>query len=98
MSSFRDDRPVEECGVVAVRVPDGAQDDVAGLCHLGLFALQHRGQESCGIAVAGGEEFRIEKDMGLVAETACASPGRASGSGTPATRPPARRCASTPSR
>ena len=68
MSTFRDDRPVEECGVVAVRAPDGVAVDLAGLCHLGLFALQHRGQESCGIAVAGEDEFRIEKDMGLVAE------------------------------
>jgi len=68
VSGFVDDRPVEECGVVAVRVPNAAVADVVGLCHLGLFALQHRGQESCGIAVAGGDEFRIEKDMGLVAE------------------------------
>lgn len=42
--------------------------DIAGLCELGLFALQHRGQESCGICVAGGREVRIEKDMGLVAD------------------------------
>jgi amidophosphoribosyltransferase len=68
VSGFANDRPVEECGVVAVRVPDGVEADVAGLCHLGLFALQHRGQESCGIAAAGPDEFRIEKDMGLVAE------------------------------
>ncbi len=68
MSGFVNDRPVEECGVVAVRVPDAVEADVAGLCQIGLFALQHRGQESCGISVAGGEEFRIEKDMGLVAE------------------------------
>lgn len=68
MSTFAGDRPVEECGVVAVRAPDGVHVDVAGLCHLGLFALQHRGQESCGIAVAADGEFRIEKDMGLVAE------------------------------
>lgn len=68
MSGFADDRPVEECGVVAVRAPDGVEADLAGACHLGLFALQHRGQESCGIAVGGPGEFRIEKDMGLVAE------------------------------
>ncbi len=42
--------------------------DVASLCHLGLFALQHRGQESCGICVASKEQIRIEKDMGLVSE------------------------------
>ncbi|TVR93858.1 MAG: amidophosphoribosyltransferase [Trueperaceae bacterium] len=60
------DKPGEECGVVAVHVPHPV--DVAALVHLGLFALQHRGQESCGICVAGGDEIRIEKDMGLVTE------------------------------
>jgi amidophosphoribosyltransferase len=60
------DKPGEECGVVAVHVPQPT--DVAALVHLGLFALQHRGQESCGICVAGGDEIRIEKDMGLVTE------------------------------
>ena len=60
------DKPTEECGVVAVHVPQPV--DVAALVHLGLFALQHRGQESCGICVAGGDEIRIEKDMGLVHE------------------------------
>ncbi len=60
------DKPREECGVVAVHVP--RPTDMAALVHLGLFALQHRGQESCGICVAGGDEIRIEKDMGLVTE------------------------------
>ncbi|HEX7022577.1 MAG TPA: amidophosphoribosyltransferase, partial [Trueperaceae bacterium] len=60
------DKPREECGVFAVHLPRPA--DVASLCHLGLFALQHRGQESCGIAVAGDSELLIEKDMGLVSE------------------------------
>jgi amidophosphoribosyltransferase len=68
VTRFANDRPVEECGVVAVHTPRAAAADVTGLAHLGLFALQHRGQESCGIAVAGEDEFRIEKDMGLVAE------------------------------
>ncbi|MEJ2288486.1 MAG: amidophosphoribosyltransferase, partial [Deinococcales bacterium] len=54
----------EECGVVAAHLPHAT--DVASLLHIGLFALQHRGQESCGICVAGGDEIRIEKDMGLV--------------------------------
>lgn len=49
-----------------VRLPRPA--DVAGICHLGIFALQHRGQESCGICVTGGGKVRLEKDMGLVAE------------------------------
>jgi len=60
------DKPREECGVFAVHLPEPA--DVASLCHLGLFALQHRGQESCGICVSDGEEVVIEKDMGLVSE------------------------------
>lgn len=64
--SFPQDKPREECGIVAVRTAGPA--DIAGLCELGLFALQHRGQESCGICVAGGREVRIEKDMGLVAD------------------------------
>lgn len=60
------ERPEEECGIVAVRAD--RPTDIAGLCEVGLFALQHRGQESCGICVAGGREVRIEKDMGLVSE------------------------------
>lgn len=49
-----------------VRLPQPG--DVANLCHLGIFALQHRGQESCGICVTSGSQVRLEKDMGLVAE------------------------------
>ncbi len=60
------DKLQEECGVFAVHLAHEA--DVAALCHLGLFALQHRGQESCGICVSNGEDIRIEKDMGLVSE------------------------------
>ena len=69
MYSFNDsidDKPREECGVFAVHLPEPA--DIAALCHLGVFALQHRGQESCGICVSNGEDIVIEKDMGLVAE------------------------------
>ncbi|HRQ11220.1 MAG TPA: amidophosphoribosyltransferase [Trueperaceae bacterium] len=61
-----EDKPREECGVFGVRMPGPA--DVARLCHLGIFALQHRGQEACGICVTGGGQVRLEKDMGLVAE------------------------------
>jgi amidophosphoribosyltransferase len=60
------DKPGEECGVVGVRLR--GEGDVAALVHLGLFALQHRGEESCGICVASDDQLRIEKDMGLVAE------------------------------
>ena len=61
-----DDKPHEECGVFGIYQPEGA--DIARSCHLGIFALQHRGQESCGIAVSNGDELVIEKDMGLVSE------------------------------
>ncbi len=60
------DKPVEECGVFGIQLPHA--DDVATLAQLGIFALQHRGQESCGICVASQDEFRIEKDMGIVTE------------------------------
>ena len=50
-NSYIDDRKLhEECGVFGVYDFDGA--DVASTIYYGLFALQHRGQESCGIAVS----------------------------------------------
>jgi amidophosphoribosyltransferase len=60
---FDDDKPKEACGVFGVFAP-GLQ--VAQLTFLGLFALQHRGQESAGMAVSDGEGIFIDKDMGLV--------------------------------
>ncbi len=66
LGAWHDDELHEECGVVALHLPSEA--DVASLLHLGLFALQHRGQESCGICVASDDQIRIEKDMGLVSE------------------------------
>jgi amidophosphoribosyltransferase len=60
------DKPREECGIVAIH--SLGETDIAGLTQMGLFALQHRGQESCGICVAGGSEVRIEKELGLVSE------------------------------
>ncbi|WP_119314954.1 amidophosphoribosyltransferase [Calidithermus terrae] len=42
--------------------------DVAGMLQLGLFALQHRGQEAAGICVSNGQDLVIEKDLGLVAQ------------------------------
>ena len=59
-----EDRAHEECGVFGVFAPG---DDVARLCYFGLFALQHRGQESAGIAVADGRSIACHKEMGLVA-------------------------------
>lgn len=56
----------EECGVFGVYDVNG--EDVAGLVYYGLFALQHRGQESCGIAVSENRDIRYYKNMGLVNE------------------------------
>ena len=53
----------DECGVFAVYARD---EDVAKLCFYGLYALQHRGQESAGIAVADGSHIVVTKEMGLV--------------------------------
>ncbi len=55
--------PREACGVFGVYAPGAA---VAQLTYLGLYALQHRGQESAGMAVSDGETITVVKDMGLV--------------------------------
>lgn len=55
----------EECGVFAIYDPDG---DVARSTYYGLYALQHRGQESCGIAVCKNRDISHYKNMGLVNE------------------------------
>ena len=54
----------EECGVFGIFAPD--RQDVASTCYYGLFALQHRGQESCGIVVNDDGLFHSYKDLGLV--------------------------------
>jgi amidophosphoribosyltransferase len=59
------DKPQHECGVFGILAPD---EDVARLTFFGLYALQHRGQESAGIAVSDGRRLRLHKDMGLVAQ------------------------------
>ena len=59
------DSPKEECGIFGAF---GRGEDVARIAFFGLFALQHRGQESAGIAVADGECIRVHKDMGLVTQ------------------------------
>jgi amidophosphoribosyltransferase len=56
----------EECGIVGLWSPKPL--DVAARLQLGLFALQHRGQEAAGISVSDGEELVVEKDLGLVAQ------------------------------
>jgi amidophosphoribosyltransferase len=57
--------PKEECGLFAVWAPG---DDVARLTYFGLFAQQHRGQESAGIAVSDGSNILVYKDLGLVSQ------------------------------
>jgi amidophosphoribosyltransferase len=53
------------CGVLGICAPDR---DVARLAHFGLHALQHRGQESAGIAVSDGGHLTVLREMGLVAQ------------------------------
>jgi amidophosphoribosyltransferase len=57
--------PQDACGVFGVRAPG---EDVAKLTYFGLYALQHRGQESAGIAVSNGRQILVYKDMGLVSQ------------------------------
>src|ERR1051326_949859 len=62
----REDRPHEECGVFGIYAPG---EDVARITFFGLYALQHRGQESAGIATLGGDgQVGIHRKMGLVAQ------------------------------
>ena len=64
------DKPKEECGVFGIFDPDG--ENVAHSIYYGLMALQHRGQEACGMAVSDTEgpigNYRCIKDAGLVSE------------------------------
>ncbi|MEG1397287.1 MAG: amidophosphoribosyltransferase [Raoultibacter sp.] len=59
------DRPEEACAVFGVFAPN---EDVARLTCFGLQALQHRGQESAGIAVGDGDTIMVTKDLGLVTQ------------------------------
>ena len=69
-TNFENDKAHEECGVFGMYDFDG--NDVAASIYYGLFALQHRGQESCGIAVSDTEGpkgvVQTKKGMGLVHE------------------------------
>jgi amidophosphoribosyltransferase len=58
------DKPREECGVFGIY----GHPEAANLTYLGLYALQHRGQESAGIAASDGMEVRTSKSMGYVAD------------------------------
>ncbi|MCD7756873.1 MAG: class II glutamine amidotransferase, partial [Clostridiales bacterium] len=55
----------EECGVFGVYDPQG---DCARTTYYGLYALQHRGQEACGIAANNNRNITYEKDIGLVGD------------------------------
>jgi len=61
----QDRGPQDACGVFGVWAPG---EDVAKLTYFGLYALQHRGQESAGIAVSNGRQILVYKDMGLVSQ------------------------------
>ena len=58
------DRPTHECGVCGIF----NHEDSSKLTYFGLYALQHRGQESAGIVTSDGGQVNVYKDMGLVPE------------------------------
>jgi amidophosphoribosyltransferase len=64
-AGFREDGPREACGVFGIYAPGR---DVARLTFFALYALQHRGQESAGIATSDGRGAHIHKSMGLVSQ------------------------------
>jgi len=57
-----DDRFHDRCGLFGIF----GHPEAAHLAYLGLYALQHRGQESAGIVASDGQRLRVEKGMGLV--------------------------------
>ena len=67
MNNQRSDKPEEACGVFGVYAPEEIWE-VAKLTYFGLYALQHRGQESAGIATLKGNQIYCHKDMGLVSQ------------------------------
>lgn len=64
-TAARPDKPEEACGVFGIYAPG---EDVAKLTYFGLYALQHRGQESAGIATFEGKQVHLYKEMGLVSQ------------------------------
>ena len=64
LDQFSNDKFHEECGVFAIY----GHPEAANLTYLGLYALQHRGQESAGIATSDSREIRNYKSMGHVAD------------------------------
>ncbi|HWD08564.1 MAG TPA: amidophosphoribosyltransferase, partial [Actinomycetota bacterium] len=65
MGEHAEDRPREACGVVGIHAPG---EQASNLAYYGLFALQHRGQESAGIAASEGDAVTVVKGMGLVSQ------------------------------
>jgi|TARA_B110000967_G_scaffold207965_1_gene258692 amidophosphoribosyltransferase len=64
LKKFKLDKPREECGIFGI----SKHDDASALVALGLHALQHRGQEGCGIVSFDGKTFHSEKRQGLVGD------------------------------
>ncbi len=64
MKKFKSDKLREECGIFGV----SNHDDASALVTLGLHALQHRGQEGCGIVSYDGKNYHSEKRQGLVGD------------------------------
>ena len=54
------------CGVFGAVLPNGEPTEAANVAALGLFALQHRGQESAGLAVSDGDQLMLYKDLGMI--------------------------------
>ena len=62
---FNHDRPEEECGIIGI-VSKDREFNAASNIHIGLYALQHRGQESAGIATYHDEYLHIKRGNGLL--------------------------------
>lgn len=63
--NYFDESPKEECGVIGIFAPN---EYVARMTFFGLYALQHRGQEAAGMAVADGQTISMYKGVGLVSQ------------------------------
>jgi len=63
-----EDKLHDECGVIGIYSFDKQDTTISKLIYYGLYALQHRGQESAGIAVSNGTSINFHKEMGLVSE------------------------------
>ena len=64
LKKFNQDKLKEECGIFGI----SNHDDASALTALGLHALQHRGQEGCGIVSFDGKNYHSEKRQGLVGD------------------------------